>query len=127
MRKHLALLLAVGLSLGGCAGLTEAFKSMTNPVTMEDFVKAEAAYGVLLSPVVAYGRACEARTIPPDCRTVVPKLKLADQKVQATFFAVRKFLANPANATVTPVSLISSAKDAITDFRSITSQYGVVP
>lgn len=122
MRK-LAFVLAATLALGGCAQLQNFFSTVTNPITADNLVQAELAYGAVLAVAVGYRTSCVARTIPPSCRTVVPKLQAADQKVQGALVAAKNFIKN--NPTISPATSISAVELAIADFQAVQATYGV--
>lgn len=114
--KKLAVVLV--LFLGACA-------TIQNPVTANELAAVESAYGVTLSVAVAYRNACarKASYVYPSCRSIVPRLQAAGRSAQTAVVAARKFVRE--NPTIDASSLISVARLAVDQFKTIADTNGV--
>lgn len=115
------LVIGLALALSGCAS---GFGSVTNPVTRNNLVAAEEAYGIALSGAVAYRKLCNDKVIArAQCAPVVAQLQSADGKVQIALKNLRLFQAN--NPTVDAVSLVTAVQQAVADFQTVSTVNGV--
>lgn len=108
------LLLALGLS--ACA-------TFQNPVNQSQLTTVEAAYGTALSIAVAYRDACAQRIIPSSCRPIVVQMQNFAAKAQGAIVAARTFVSN--NPTLSAVTVLTAAQQAVGDFQAVQAQYGV--
>jgi hypothetical protein len=126
-----ALLLA--LSAGGCfktfddlrGAVGIATTQVANPVDDTDLGKVEAGYEIGLAVVVSYRRYCYSKPLAQlpksvcgNRRAVVTKMQNADKKAYAAIEAARNFVKN--NPTISPVSAIRAARDAVNEFTAAT-------
>lgn len=81
--KKIVLILALGISLGGCAAQLEALqagislttKTITNPVTKEEEAKIELAMDTALQLLLTYKRACIQGTADVHCKGNIAMLQ----------------------------------------------------
>lgn len=135
MRKLLivpALLLALGV--GGCSSIdklrdvaSSVTSTVTNPVSKYELARVEATYEAALAAFVSYRRYCYSKPLtqlPQSVcgkrRTIIRAMQSADRKAFAAISAARNFVAQ--NPTISAVSFIAAARQAVTDFKAITDQ-----
>ena len=102
--------LALLLLLAGCA-------SIPNPVTSDRLTAIKSGYGIALSAAVAYRDSCAQRLIPPSCRLIVPKIVLANRKVEIALSrleSVRRL-----GPTVDAGEAIGQLSDAVNDLKTL--------
>jgi hypothetical protein len=125
-------LLLFALSAGGCAAIDKirdvagaATATITNPIGKQELAKIEVAYEVALAVSVSYRRFCYSKPLAElpqsvcgNRRAIILRMQRADTKAFAAISAARKFVAE--NPTISAVSLITAARQAVTDFTSET-------
>lgn len=112
--KRIAVVLL--LLLANCA-------TYNNPINTSELATAESTYGVALSIAVAYHNSCAQKLIPKTCRAIVAKLQAADRKAQVLLVRARTFVKD--NPTVSAITIIAAARDAVDAFTQLELQYGV--
>lgn len=130
MKKILSIFILAS-ALAGCAGSQKSILEggssiiapIQNPVGQSELDKIRAAYGSALAIAVGYRDACAQRLIPPSCRTAVRKMQPYGEKAQRAFVAARNFVAN--NPTISAVSVLQAAWDAVKDLQIVQSELGV--
>lgn len=130
MRKLLTII-ALSLSLAGCAGANKSVfeggssivAPIRNPIGQSELDKIRAAYGSALAIAVGYRDACAQRLIPASCRTAVRKMQPYGEKAQRAFVVARNFVAN--NPTISAVSVLQAAWDAVKDLQLVQNELGV--
>ncbi len=127
--KRIILVVALALSLGGCARLNESIlqgglsptATIQNPAGKKELAVVEAAYGTALVIAVNYRRYCYRTATPtPVCkdrRKVVLAMQAADRNAHGAIVAARRFVRE--NPTLNAFSAIAAAKAAVADFQSI--------
>lgn len=133
MKRYLVIL-AVALSLGGCAGtpvgdaLRVVTQTITNPVGATDIYRVKNAYAAALSVVVSYREYCWARPYAvlmadpvskPICekrRQVVRVAQSARRKARGALTAAENFIAN--NPTLNAATAVQAAWTAVADFQN---------
>lgn len=130
MRFLVLPVMLLSLALAGCGtiksvlqGGTSVFTSVTNPVSRTNLAEVESAYGVLLTAAVAYRNACAQKLIAATCRPAVVQLQFANRKAHGAIIAARNFVKN--NPTLSALSLIGIAGQAVSDFQSVAYVNGV--
>lgn len=139
MKRYLAIL-AVALSLGGCAALDPGGKSIfaggtslvatvTNPVGPVNIYQAKVVYASTLELVVAYREYCWSKPYAalmadpiakPVCqrrRPIVRAMQAADDKAFAAIKTADSFVRN--NPTLDGSSAIRAAIAAVSDFQNV--------
>lgn len=138
MKKLLVAVLV--LSLGGCAldpfgrSIFEGGSSFTTPITTpvgrRELAEIENAYGIALAAAVNYRRYCYGKPIsalPDICRdrrNIVLTMQQYDQTAQRALRAARNFIRN--NPTISAVSAIAAARQAVADFQQAARNQGVL-
>lgn len=127
--RHLLTAIALSLSLfaAGCGntsilkGGTSFTATIENPAGKKELAAVEAAYGTALVIAVNYRRFCYKTATPSslckDRRKVVLAMQDADRKAHAAIVAARRFVRE--NPTLSAISVIGAAKEAVADFQSI--------
>lgn len=143
MKRYLAIL-AVALSLGGCANLGGLFDSsgasilkggtsltatITNPVTPVTIYQVKSVYAAALDIANGYRDYCYARPYAtlmqdqiagPVCksrRSIITKLQAADDRASDAIAKADDFIKR--NPTVSAVSVIREAWAAVTNFQGV--------
>lgn len=100
MRKLLAII-AVTLSLGGCAQLqtastvlTAATKTYDNPVTANELYQIEASLNIVVKGLVAYRRSCLAGNADAHCRANIEAIQPYSRQVKPLLMELREFVRN---------------------------------
>lgn len=140
MKKAL-IVVALALTLGGCAGSgVEKFVSavtttIKNPVGTVDLYRAKNVYASALEIAVKYRDYCWskpyaalmadpiARPICQRRRPIVRSLQAADTKAYAAIRSAENFVRN--NPTINATSAIGAAWAAVTDFQSLAASTAV--
>lgn len=132
--KRLLVIIAVALSLGGCAGtpagdaLRVLTTTITNPLGQVDIYRVKNTYAAALQVVVSYREYCWARpyavlmadpTARPICehrRQVVRTAQATRLKARAAITVAENFIAN--NPTLNAATAVQAAWTAVTDFQN---------
>ena len=114
--RNAGLALAFVTALAACA-------SIPNPFTKPTLAAVEASYGAALSVAVGYRDACAKRLIPPDCRTIVPKVQSYGAQAQSAVLVARRFVKN--NPTIDATAVLTTAQDAVNALKANTPTTGV--
>ena len=149
MKRYLAIL-AVALTLGGCANLgglldsggvsvfkggTSITATITNPATPVTIYQVKSVYATALDIANGYRDYCYARPYAtlmqdqiagPVCesrRSIVRALQTADDRASDAIAKADAFIR--ANPTISAVSAIGLAQQAVTDFKLTMAQAGV--
>lgn len=69
---------ALAFAVSGCAALAQ----FSNPITPQRVIATKRSAGVVLAGAVAYHDSCAQRLIDQSCRLIVPKVVVANRKVQ---------------------------------------------
>lgn len=136
MRKlAIALAAVAALALAGCSGKsvlqggTSITAPINNPVGKKELAVVESAYGVALVAAINYRRFCyggSAANLPSICknrRSIVLMLQQKDRIAHAAIVTARKFVRE--NPTISAVSVIGAAREAVTDFQAASEAQGV--
>lgn len=131
MRK-IILAVTLALSLAGCGHLGDVLKlataSIENPISGVDIYLVKNTYAAALEIAAEYRRYCYSAPYKilmadpvagPLCqkrRAIIRKIDSADDKASAAIAAAESFVAN--NPTISAVSVISAAWDAVTAFKT---------
>lgn len=120
----------VAFGLAGCAGKsvlqggTSIFAPIQNPLRTADQAKVEAAYITLATPVAAYMELPTCRTGTVESFTnicgrysVKVELQRANRKAFAALTVLRNFRAR--NPTLSGVSLLEAARQAMIEFQTV--------
>lgn len=114
--KRFLILCAVALSLGGCANLPKIIELATvgvsNPVTPDMVYRVENGMIVAVSGLVAYKRACIAKTIDQACRGTIMKLQVYTRQAAPAIKDLRVFVrTNDQVNAIKAYNLVSSLLD----------------
>jgi hypothetical protein len=100
MRKLLAIM-AVALSLGGCAqlsavsgGLSLITKTIQNPVTEQELYAVEASARILVEALLTYRKACLAGSADKNCRANIEAMQPYTRQVKPLLVELRGFVKN---------------------------------
>lgn len=131
MRK-IILAITLALSLVGCGHLGDVLKlataSIDNPISGVDIYRVKNTYAAALEIAAEYRQYCYsapyktlmadpvARPLCQKRRAIIRKIDSADDKASAAIAAAESFVAN--NPTISAVSVISAAWDAVTAFKT---------
>lgn len=131
MRK-IILAITLALSLAGCGHLGDVLKlataSIENPISGVDIYRVKNTYAATLEIAAEYRWYCYsapyktlmadpvARPLCQKRRAIIRKIDSADDKASAAIAAAESFVAN--NPTISAVSVISAAWDAVTAFKT---------
>lgn len=131
MIKRILVLAVLGLSLAGCntsqsifAGGTSLTATVQTPVGRKDLATIWNSYGLILTGARAYKRLCAEKSIPDSCRAVIVQLQGYDRQAYAALVTASSFVKN--NPTVSAVSAVAAARQAVSDFQSAALTNGVV-
>jgi len=126
MRK-VVLVLALSLSLAGCANLGPLASFLTvgvgNPVTPEMVYRTEQTMIIAVSGLNAYKRACIAKTIAQNCRATIVKLQAYTRPAAQALKDLRAALR--ANDQVNAIAAFNTVNKLMDDFRSTAVANGV--
>ena len=126
MRK-VVLVLALSLSLAGCANLGPLASFLTvgvgNPVTPEMVYRTEQTMIIAVSGLNAYKRACIAKTIAQNCRATIMKLQVYTRPAARALKDLRA--AVRANDQVNAIAAFNTVNKLMDDFRSTAVANGV--
>lgn len=124
--KRLAIL-ALALSLGGCANLGPLVGFVTtgvgNPVTPDMVYRTEQTMIIAVSGLNAYKRACIAKTIAQTCRATIMKLQTYTRPAAVAIKDLRT--AVRANDQVTAIAAYNVVTKLMDDFKSTAVAAGV--
>lgn len=107
--KKLLLILALGVSLGGCAqlstitqGISLATKTISNPVTQDELYAIEASIRIAVTGLQAYKEACVRGTADKNCRDNIATVQPYTRQIPSLLVQLRGFVKNndQINATV---------------------------
>lgn len=122
--KNLAIILAVVLTISGCAQLQTALDvvststaSIANPVTKDRLNDVENAAIIAFAGLNAYKRSCVERAIPSSCRTVIQKIQVYTRKLPQQLVNLRNFVNN--NDQVNAITAYNAVTQALSDFRNV--------
>lgn len=134
--KRFLILCTVALSLGGCAGtlppLIESIfnlpkgvltASVTNPVTPDMMYDVENTAVIAVSGLLAYKRACIAKSIDQSCRDVIPRLQVYTRKIRVALPDLRKFFR--ANDQLNASIAYNEIRSLLDGFKSTATDAGV--
>ena len=126
MRK-LFIACALALSLGGCANLPKIIELATvgvsNPVTPDMVYRVENGMIVAVSGLVAYKRACVAKTIAQSCRGTIMKLQVYTRQAAPVIKQLRVFVRT--NDQVNAVKAYNLVSGLLDQFKATAISEGV--
>lgn len=107
--KRIFLVLALGLSLTGCAqlsavtqGISLTTKTIANPVTQEELYAIEASIRIAVTGLQAYKDACVQGSADKNCRANIASIQPYTRQIPPLLIQLRGFVKNndQINATV---------------------------
>lgn len=126
MRK-LLLIIPLALALAGCANLAPlvnfATVGVNNPVTPDMVYRSEQAMIIAVSGLLAYKRACIAKTIDQSCRGTIQKLQTYTRPAAVAIKDLRAALR--ANDQIRAVAAYNAFSQLMDDFKSTAVNAGV--
>lgn len=127
MKRYLVIL-AVALSLGGCANLKSAFDFATTPVTVTPAMVYEIENGLKAASagLVAYRRLCIQKVIDPvtrNCRNVIVKIQPYTRAAAVAIVDLRQAVRE--NNQVTAISAYGALQRLITNIQTERQLAGV--
>ncbi len=90
---------------------------MQNPITADRLTTIKAGYGIALSAAVAYRDSCAQRLIPPSCRLIVPKIVVANRRVEIALSRLQSI--QRLGPTVDVTQAIGQLSDAVNDLKTL--------
>lgn len=97
--RRIVLVIVLGMSLAGCAGLQNASnaisvatKSIDNPVTNTELYEIEASLRIVMAGLVTYRRACLQGTVDKNCRSNILAIQPYTRQVPALLTELRDFV-----------------------------------
>lgn len=124
--RYLAIL-ALGLSLSGCAQFGQAVNFATvgvaNPVTKNMLYEAENGAIVVFAGLNAYKRTCVQGAIPPSCRAIVQSIQSYTKQVSPLINTLRVYV--KANDQVNAGVVYNTIIQLLTQAKSMASANGV--
>lgn len=132
MKKLLVIpLMLAALALAGCANTKSIFAggssitaTVPTPVGKRELAAIWNTYGLVLSGARTYKRLCAAGTVPASCREVIVQLQGYDRKAYAALTTASNFVRD--NPTISAVSALGAARQAVADFQTVAITNGVV-
>lgn len=99
------IIIAVALSLGGCAGFTEklqiigqgislATKSIANPVTKNEEAQIELAGDTIIDALRVYKQACIQETVDKNCKANIAQIQVYTRQIKPLVAQLRTFVDN---------------------------------
>lgn len=129
MRK-LFVILAVALSLGGCAQLQQALEagklvtaSYANPVTRDNLNAVENGLIIAFAALNAYKQSCIKGAAEVHCKDNIAKIQAYTKRMPPLLAQLRTFVKN--NDQINAIVVYNQIKDLITNFRSAAVAAGV--
>ena len=121
------IVIAISLTLSGCAGFTEKFNefkaTVTSALTIDNADTIEAAYGTALTAGNTYRRLCQRKVINKRCWDIIERLQPYNEKAHNSVVSMRAFV--DANPSADASSFIIAAKASIAAFKSEQARNGV--
>lgn len=115
MRRIAGIILALSLTLGGCAQLKEALTPRDNPIKTANLYEAELVFDGAVKTFNALKGLCVRRVIPSTCRSYVILGQQGIQKAYAADKAARNFVRN--NPTLDATNVIQAFTGLVSDFQ----------
>ena len=128
------LVIALALSLGGCATVSEVASNIstavtavtvgvTNPVTKKDLYQVENGMIIAFAGLNAYKRVCAAGTIDPSCKDVIRTLQVYTRQLPTLLANTRAFVKS--GDQVSARTAYNALTDLYSRFKSIATANNV--
>lgn len=128
--KRLILVVALTLSLAGCASLQAiqtavqfGTASVANPVTPERLSQAENALILVFTGLKGWKTSCQRGLIPASCREQIAAVQVYTRQLPPILAKLRAFVRN--NDQVNAITVFNSFSDLIATVKSQAAQNGV--
>lgn len=130
MLRKLSLVLAVSLSLGGCAALQKietavsvGTTSIANPVTRERLNQLENIAILVFSGLDGWKQACINGAIPASCKAQIASVQVYTRKIPPYLIQLRLFVKN--NDQVNAIVVYNNVMDLISTVKAQAATSGV--